>query len=105
MMIKHQTATQLALHSASKPTEPLSLADKARLTQHRRLLPLFWCTACAKLSSMLTLEEASKILALTSRSTDPAGQSLIRVLSKGHETKISTGETLFCIHPLSRKGL
>jgi hypothetical protein len=104
-MINHQTATQPALNSASKPTAPLSLADKARLAQHRRLLPLFWCTACAKLSSMLTLEEALKILALTPCSTDPAGQSLVRALSKGHEMKISTGETLFCIHPLSRKGL
>jgi hypothetical protein len=104
-MIKHQTATQRALNSASKPTKPLSLADKARLTEHRRLLPLFWCSACANLSSMLTIEEASKILALNSRSADPASQSLVRALSKGHEMKISTGETLFCIQPLSRKGL
>jgi hypothetical protein len=99
-MINRETTNQLALNSASKRTEPLSVAETARRPAPRRLLPQYWCTACAKLSWMVTLEEATRILALPSPTKAPSKQSLIQTIPKGHELKTSTGERLLCINSL-----
>jgi hypothetical protein len=102
-MIERDTATQPALNSSMKITKQLTIFEQARLTTPRRSLPQYWCTACAKLSSMVTLDKAREILVLQSPSNDRMNRSMIRALSKGHEMKISTGETLYCVNSLSTK--
>src|SRR5689334_11960427 len=99
-MIKRETRNQMALNSSSRRTEPLSPAEKARHMHHRRILPQYWCTACAKLSSMLTLEQATKILAPTSLTNAQMKQTVIQTIPKGHELSTSTGERLLCINSL-----
>jgi hypothetical protein len=101
--MERKITASMAMNSSTKITEPLTISEKAMLTQPFCNLPQYWCTACAKLSWMVTLKEADDILRLNSRSNYRMNQSQVRALSQGHKMKTSTGETLLCIKALSAK--
>src|SRR5689334_22112388 len=101
--MEREIVAATAMNSSTKITTPLTTSEKAMFTQSPRILPLYWCTACAELSLMVTLDMAEEILRLNSRSNPRTNQSQDQALYQGHKMNTSTGETLLCIKALSAK--
>lgn len=72
--------------------------------QATRVMPQLWCTACAKLTWMVTLEEANQLISgqpCHSHKTDE--EQYVQAVTKGHQMKLSSGTLVVCLHALFPK--
>jgi hypothetical protein len=69
--------------------------------QATRVMPQLWCTACAKLSWMVTLEEANQLISGQScQSHKTEKEHDIQAVTQGHQMKLSSGVLVVCLHAL-----
>jgi hypothetical protein len=74
------------------------------MPQATRVMPQLWCRACARLSWMVTLEEANQLLTKHScHSHRSDEQEDVQILPQRHQMKLSSGTLMICLHSLFPK--
>jgi hypothetical protein len=69
--------------------------------QATRVMPQFWCTACAKLRWMVSLEEAKHLLSTPNyHSQKTNDEHYVQTITRGHQMETSSGAILVCLHAL-----
>jgi hypothetical protein len=92
----------MMMSSTTKTT--MRLGPPLVAPQTTRVMPQLWCTGCAKLRWMLTLEEARHLVSAPARQSYTTDDDIyIRRIAEGHVTKMSSGRMLVCLHALFPK--
>jgi hypothetical protein len=92
----------MMMNSTAKIT--LKMESPFVASQATRVMPQLWCTACAELRWMLTLEEAKRLVSTPSRqSRRTDDEKYVQTIAEGHVLKMSSGTVLVCLHALFPK--